>query len=246
MRDNYVALLEWLALSGFFVQAAGLIWHQMSWVPTTAGVAVLILWIITAGFAIQASETGVTYWISKTFDQRWARSIRIATIMIPLSLVFVGTPTYGVRIIPQTGATTLDNSIIIAMPLWHSVVFVTDSYDRGVTVLFTTRDDIPLRCTVKAHGMKLDWRDGGSLKAFLLDATSAGNPADYIGTTLDDALSRSATAVLAQKTADDIERQRRLVIPYRIGTPLGETFGRLDLVLGDGTVSSSCAVAFSN
>lgn len=246
MKAHADDMLGWLAFICFLAMVAGLILHQISWIPCTTGAAVAILWFITVAWTIQRFEIGAKFWVSETFDRRWLLSMQIATIIMPLSLAFVGEPVYGVRINPQTGATTLDSSVIVAVPLLHSVTFVTDDYRPYASVTTTTRDGIPLHCTVNANGIKLDKLDVASLKFFLVDEAHADNPADYIDTTLAATLAKAAVAVISQRTTDEIERQQRFVIPYRIGTPVGDTFRRLHVVWREGSVKTSCAVAFSN
>lgn len=240
------ACLTTAVLVAALAMVVGMIWHQMSWIPCFAAVIVAIVWTLTAVFDYQRASNGAAYWFSSDRDRKWLSFVLAITFTAPLSLMFVGSPTYGVRINVDTGTTSIEKSVMIAVPVLHNVVFTTDDYRPKVTVQITTLDDIPLLCTVSVSGIVFDRRNNLALTSFLLDLARVGNPADYIDAQLQDALRLAAVAVFSKRTTAQIEQERRFVIPYNIGTPVGDVFNRLHLQWQAGEASASCSVAFSN
>lgn len=127
------------------------------------------------------------------------------------------------------------------------ISFVSKQQDQGVGIKVKSLDGIPVHCDVWAKGIVLDQRDLLKLEQSFAEVTPASKPSqDYIRTRVMSVLADTAGAVFTSKTSEEIGRQGQFIIPYKIGTPMGDVLSRLVLRWQNGEVTFNCKVLFNN
>ena len=173
---------------------------------------------------------------------------RVVTLLSAAALFLTFTPTgdryYPAGVWVNGNKSTLSRNVLALIPFWDKVSFIPGDFQPFLSVQATTADGIPLSCESRAWGIVLDRRDVEKLERFIIEKNGVGDPASFIAGTLNAAVARASEQAIAARTSDDIIRQSAFVIPYHVGTPLGDGLASLRLMWQDGTVSFTCHVWF--
>ncbi len=106
------------------------------------------------------------------------------------------------------------------------------------------RDDTLILKDGTLRGILLDDRDPIRLEAMMFNLDPAVEPQSQIGSAVMGSLASASARVLSAKTSVEVAQERQFLIPYNIGTPLGDTFQQYLLKWSGGEVTFSCSVRF--
>jgi len=193
----------------------------------------LVVWMLLDGFK------------AKLLQKREVRTriCRFAQIVSGFGLIslFYASPMGQVWVIPERAETSISRSILW-MPVFATPEYFSVTPDHGATISIdvVTKDEVPLQCSVIANNIFLDYRDTRPLETLLLGVAATRDPNQYLNAEVQATLATAAGTVLRGRTTEEISRQGRFLIPYRIGTPMGNMLSRNSLRWQDGTVSFRC------
>lgn len=235
--------LGWLTNFASFVLVLALM-YRVSWYGDQfAFFTVLSALLICLICGIVTHEKG-EYNFSGKFAVRKVKCI----LLLPLFLIYfvVGPAQEGYWVNAANSESTLTRYFLLTPPSSQPIYYVPQKFDQNVHINLKTRDGIPLQCNVDAKGIQLDERDALSLERSLIGLAATNPPEPYINSSLMDVLARNAETVLTGRTSEEIYRQGQFLIPYKIGTPVGDTLSRLMLRWSKGQVTFGCKVPFES
>ncbi len=238
---NKATIYGWLIAAGivFVLASFGIaIWKFTTCGPTLftlTGFVGMVVFIVATVFCAGGDQ-------DRARDYCW-RLTQAVSLLTLVSVPQFDKNAEEVWVNTETGATTIHQPVWSSLVPWRiarTMVSVPTKYYVHRSTNVSTDDGVPLTCTITVSGIVLDMdRLDIETKARELAAMPLKAPAN-----LSDAFATSAAAVLARESAEDIERHSTLVIPYRIGSRVGDTLQSLGLKWNDGEVGFSCKVRF--
>ncbi len=239
-------VLPFMAATTFCLYLLGMRWHY--YVDTVGGFAFLIGIVICVCFIAANKEDSASSDLRSEDSKLKNRIARQVLLLAPMiSLLYVGSSNGGYYLNYATGQSTFTQDLLPVSPFGRQpVYFVYKSQNQNVDVDVLTKDGVPLRCHVIANGIVLNERDPLKTEHMIFNLEPAIEPQRQIDSALKISLASAAARVLSSKTSAEVGQEKQFLIPYSIGTPLGESFQRYMLQWSEGAVNFSCRVRFSS
>ena len=168
---------------------------------------------------------------------RFAQLVSVSALGLLLWVM----PGVGIWVIPERAETSLTRSVfwtpVFVAPTRYTVEWY-HAQSAGINVIST--DGVPLFCSVFTNGILLNGDDAARLEKFLLGIALTTHPEKYLNGEVETALATSAGAEFRSRSSEEIQRYGQFLIPYKIGSPMGDMLARNLLRWRDGTVTFRC------
>jgi hypothetical protein len=147
----------------------------------------------------------------------------------------------------RTSQSTLSRDLLVVRPFSPDIKYVKFlARNPEVDIRLTSHDGIPLLCTGQVGGLLLNVDNPEALVKFLGDVITTGtDPNVYIDSQLDNAIAAAMTKILAPMSTDEIGKRSSFIIPYQVGTPMGDMLKSVFYKWNDGSVYVSCRAVFN-
>lgn len=214
-------------------------WYGGDWVSVTACIIAAII-IFATSVAVHEAQ----------YDDAQRRALVTRAVLLALLLPFWGVVGFGGSgywVNARSGETTFTRNWLFTWPWPQPIYWVPQDFGQTISIKVMTHDDVPLVCEVQAQGIKLDERVAyDTLEREFVALSSMGPIQPRINGSLVGLLVQASANVLKARTGEEITRQSQFLIPYQIGTPLGDLMSRRFLRWNKGEVAAKCKVLFDS
>lgn len=222
------------------------------WLTIVSTAVVGILWLAQGGIWVQffdSDKQEIANASLRPYFDFFTRCLQVLTCFMLAQQFVVAMSPSGVWV-ARDGRTTLSTRFLVFVPIVQApefvpwVVYAHGSRDPRpfVSVRTETTDGVEISCSVGYTGISFRREDPVALEQFLTNlGFSSDSVLEKVEGRLSVAFQQTALRVLSQKSAAEIERGGHLLIPYQIGTPMGDALQELFLRWSGASIVYNCS-----